>query len=483
MDIASGFPLFLKDRFMFDRLLLTLLAMVLGAVSFGGESCAAEQKQFHDGKPLWALHVINNTTDERLEELAKQLPELAELGINCLMLEVDYKFEYESHPELRQGRRQISKVGARKFAATCRELGIKLVIQFQCVGHQSWAKRTYPLLEKYPEFDLTPGAFPDNKDIYCRLWDPMNPQVNEIVFALMDELIDAFQVDAMHVGMDELFLLTSEHAPSTRGLDPAKVFAKAVNDLHAHLVGKRGVTMLMWADRFIDAKKYTYGIWEASDKGTHPAIDLVPKDIIMCDWHYELRDEYASVKMFQDKGFRVLPSGWNKIEPTVALIRYAQQHQVDDLMIGHLFTTWSGVSDWRKFEPLVRGLEFLKTGTTQRHKLVGTWKVIKSSTNGKEFEYPEGHTTLKHITTSQYMWFSYNAEGKVYRTGGGDYILDGEEYIEIPLYGYESEYSADRKLKHTLRCQLNNGKWVSSGQLMDGSAISETWVRVEPKGE
>ena len=77
----------------------------------------------------------------------------------------------------------------------------------------------------------------------------MNPKTNEIVFALINELIAAFQPNEFHVGMDEVFQLHSEHAHSTKKLDPADVFAKVVNDLHAHIVDKHGLTMIMWADR------------------------------------------------------------------------------------------------------------------------------------------------------------------------------------------------------------------------------------------
>ena len=137
---------------------------------------------------------------------------------------------------------------------------------------------------------------------------------------MLDELINAFAADAFHVGMDEVFLIGSEHSPSTKGKDPAKIFAKAVNDLHGHLVKKRGMTMLMWADRFIDAKVIKYGKWEASMNGTAPALDRVPKDIIMCDWHYEPRESYPSVPMFLEKGFRVLPAGWRKSSTARSLL-------------------------------------------------------------------------------------------------------------------------------------------------------------------
>lgn len=311
-------------------------------------------------KPWYALHVINYGSDEALDNLAKQLPALAERGINCLILEVNYGFEYESHPELRAGEWQVTKVGAARFRAACRASDIELVPQFQCLGHQSWAKDTGPLLTKYPELDLTPGAYPENEGIYCREWDPTNPRVNEIVFALMDELIDAFDAKAFHVGMDEVFLLKDKHAKSTNDRNPAEVFAQAVNDYHNHLVGKRGLTMLMWADRLIDGDRWNLGEWEASKVGTAPAVDKIPKDIILCPWHYEPREAYESVPYFMEQGFRVLPASWKNVDASNALIRYSRDHQRDDRLVGHIFTTWSGRSgQLAEWPPLVEGMPLL----------------------------------------------------------------------------------------------------------------------------
>jgi hypothetical protein len=312
-------------------------------------------------QPWRALHVISYRNDDDLNRLAKQLPQLANLGINCLILEVNYAFEFQSHPELRHGDKQITKIGAKRFLEVCRHNDIELVPQFMCLAHQSWAKNTGPLLTKYPELDLTPGAFPNNEGIYCREWDPMNPKTNKIVFALIDELADAFEAKAFHVGMDEVFLLSSEHAPSTKDLDPADVFAKVVNDLHGHIVDNRKLTMLMWADRLVDGNQFNMGEWEASKVGTAGAVDKIPKDIILCPWHYEMRDKYESVPMLMGKGFRVLPASWKNTDATLALIRDARAHQVEGRLVGHIFTTWSQRSDdWSKFEPLVKGLELLQ---------------------------------------------------------------------------------------------------------------------------
>jgi len=332
--------------------LVTMTILVSGG-------CAATGSRPYPPAGQWrGVHFISYRSDADLESLAEQLPTLAKMGINVLILEVNYGFEYQSHLELRMSGRPVTRDGAQKFAKSCRDVGIRLIPQFSCLGHQSWAKQTFPLLTKYPELDLTPGAFAGNEGIYCREWDPLNPKVNVIVFALIDELIDAFEADAVHVGMDEVFLIGSEQSPSTKGKNPAEVFAKAVKDLHGHIVGKRGVEMLMWGDRLIDGAKYKYGKWESSENGTAPAVDMIPKDIIICDWHYGQRESYPSVPMFVEKGFRVLPAGWNKADATVALIRYSRGVG-DAKVLGHLFTTWSGRRQWVEWPPIAEGLKLL----------------------------------------------------------------------------------------------------------------------------
>ena len=137
-------------------------------------------------------------------------------------------------------------------------------------------------------------------------------------------MIDAFGADAFHVGMDEVFLVAQPSCSRCNGKNPAELLAKSVNDLHRHIVDERTLTMLMWADRLLDDKKFGYGEWEASKNGTSPAIDIIHKDIIMCDWHYEKRpDGYPSVVYLQEKGFRMLPSTWRNKDAARAMLREA----------------------------------------------------------------------------------------------------------------------------------------------------------------
>ena len=336
------------------RLTAVLIILCLSCISID-----AKEKS-KPAKPWRALHVLDYGTDDQLDALGQNLEKLSQQGINVLILEVNYNFAFKSHPELRHRTDPITKEGARRFAALCKKFNIRLIPQFQTVGHQSWKEQTFPLLTVYPNFDLTPGAFPKNEGIYCREFDPLNPEVWRIVFDLMDELIDAFQADAFHVGMDEVFLLGSDRSPSTRGKDPGVLFANAVKEVHRHLVKKRGVEMLMWGDRLIDGKKYDFGEWESSINGTATAIDHIPKDIIICPWHYEQKSTYASIPMFMEKGFRVLPAGWKDLDATRALITYSKT-QDDKKMLGYMFTTWGVKKDaLLEFPHLVEGLKLLQ---------------------------------------------------------------------------------------------------------------------------
>src|SRR4030042_2781180 len=329
-------------KFLSDTLIILIFPILCS-------SCTAAAGQ----SPNWrGLHVLM-TTQEKTSQFTEVVGERTGLGINVIITEINYGYEYESHPEL-QGKNPSKKEQIKKLLAECRKYNIRLIPQFQCLGHQSWRKDVFPLLAKYPQFDETLGQHPANEQIYCRSWCPLHPQVNRIVFDLMDELIFVFEADALHVGMDEVFLIGEDSCPRCKGLNKAGLFAKAVNDYHGRLVKQHKIEMLMWGDRLIDAGKINYGKWEASANDTAGAIDLIPKDIIICDWHYGKRDASESIPMFLEKGFRVWPAGWKELEATRALIEYSRRFE-NSRMLGHLNKTWGAVpiKDLPKFEPIL----------------------------------------------------------------------------------------------------------------------------------
>jgi hypothetical protein len=274
--------------------------------------------------------------------------DLPKAGVNVLVLEINYKYEFSKRPELRSGN-VLTKGHVGELLAASKEAGITLIPQFNCLGHQSWKENTSILLTTYPEFDETPGLYPGNDGIYCRSYCPRHPQVHRVVFDLIDELVEVFEARAFHVGMDEVFLLGEDICPRCRGTAKATLFAEEVNRLHRHLAEK-GVTMWMWADRFLNGKATGIGKWEASENETAPAIDQVPHDIVMCDWHYDSALPTAS--FFALKGFPVVSSPWRKAEVGLTQLQYMRLGRTQSNAIlaprflGILQTTWTNPAEF-----------------------------------------------------------------------------------------------------------------------------------------
>src|SRR5215813_14463637 len=99
--------------------LSVLLYAVCASTGFGSEAKAT--------KPWRALHLLNYNSDSDLDALGQNLDKLSKQGINVIVLEVDYNFEFKSHPELRHGTAPITREGARKFAGLCRKFDIRLI--------------------------------------------------------------------------------------------------------------------------------------------------------------------------------------------------------------------------------------------------------------------------------------------------------------------------------------------------------------------
>jgi N-acetyl-beta-hexosaminidase len=250
--------------------------------------------------------------------------ELAPRGINTLILRVDFAYQYESHPELRDSI-ALSKVDVKKLVEASKRNGIEIIPQINLLGHQSWANNTHRLLRVYPEFDETPWVkmpekyqWPNEDGLYCKSYCPLHPGVHKVVFALVDEICTAFESTAFHAGMDEVFYIGEAKCPRCSGHDKAELFANEVRKIRDHLAYNNR-RLWIWGDRLIDGKQTGMGIWEASMNNTHRAVDMIPKDVMICDWHYERPDKTAVY--FAMKGFDVVTCPWRR--PDVAASQMA----------------------------------------------------------------------------------------------------------------------------------------------------------------
>ena len=281
--------------------------------------------------------------------------ELPPRQINTLILRVDYNFQYKSHPELAEDD-GLSQDDVNKIVSACQNNNIDLIPQINLLGHQSWHSDLEMLLKVYPEFDETPNIqlpesyeWPNDDDLYCKSYCPLHPKVHEVVFAIMDEIVTAFQANAFHAGMDEVFYIGHEDCPRCNGKDKAELFAGELTKIRNHLA-LSGHKLWIWGDRLLDGKTTGMGMWEASMNNTHRAIDMIPKDIVICDWHYERMEPTAAY--FALKGFDVVTSSYKK--GAVALkqlaflenIRRNSSEETAQHIFGMVHTSWSSASSF-----------------------------------------------------------------------------------------------------------------------------------------
>ncbi|NTS43821.1 family 20 glycosylhydrolase [Flavisolibacter sp. BT320] len=281
--------------------------------------------------------------------------ELAPRKVNTLILRVDYNYQFTSHPEL-VDKEALSAAEVKKLVRATKNAGIRIVPQINLLGHQSWASSTGKLLAVYPQFDETPWvqmpekyAWPNEDGLYCKSYCPLHPDVHKVVFALVDEICDAFEADAFHAGMDEVFYIGEDKCPRCGGRDKAELFAAEVNKIRDHLAA-RGRKLWIWGDRLLDGKTTGMGMWEASMNNTHRAIDMISKEVVICDWHYERPDK--SAVYFAMKGFSVITCPWRKPALAVQQVKDMlgfRQHATKaqrERYLGVVETVWSPVSSF-----------------------------------------------------------------------------------------------------------------------------------------
>lgn len=331
----------MKNAFMFAALCL------MGATARGQTNSVALDSLF----PVRGFCIAAPQRD-RLDDFVRFIDEvLAPREVNTLVLRIDFNYQFESHPELRDSG-ALTKPEVKRLVNACRQKKIRLLPQINLLGHQSWASTTYNLLRVYPEFDETPEVkmpekyvWPNADGLYCKSYCPLHPGVHPVVFALIDEICEVFESDAFHAGMDEVFYLGDPKCPRCSGRDPAELYAGEVNEIRNHLAQHKR-HLWIWGDRLLDGKTTGMGEWEASFNNTHRAIDLIAKDVTICDWHYE-RPEQSAV-YFAMKGFKVVTCPWRMPEVAQAQardqVRFRQSAgpEMQDRYQGMMQTVWSG---------------------------------------------------------------------------------------------------------------------------------------------
>lgn len=120
---------------------------------------------------------------------------------------------------------------------------------------------------------------------------PARTETVDIFRKLYTEIADVFSSDFIHVGLDEVSFGTCEKCRNLlEKKEQWEIFADYTNKLHS-LICSLKKRMMMWGDHILLDKRIA---------------DHIPKDIIICDWHYAPEVEKTSIEFFTKKGFKVI---------------------------------------------------------------------------------------------------------------------------------------------------------------------------------
>jgi hexosaminidase len=190
----------------------------------------------------------------------------------------------------------ISQEDLRRILRCARENGISVVPEVQSPGHAYWLCLAHPEVAEW-----SGDTFPDT---IC----PSNPRSYELLFDVMDEIIELMEPRWLLSGNDELYFFRI--CPRCRKRSGHDILAGHVNKVNDFL-RSRGVKHIVAGDKFInpdecERKRLTESgtgnpiRWGGGERllqdstgsyvqgATWRAIDRIPDDVLMGDWYFGL---------------------------------------------------------------------------------------------------------------------------------------------------------------------------------------------------
>lgn len=255
----------------------------------------------------------------------------AHYRFNAIIFSINNGMKYDRQPIISKTN-ALSKEQISALISYAQERHIEVIPEVNLLGHQEWL-----LSPAYPELILREGILRHSPNMF-HTYNPQKAEVYEIIFDILNEVIEVFKPKYLHIGHDETIGMRVFDEPESYQL-----FAQDVNRIHAFL-SKKGIRTMMWGDML---KKEHNG----EQKGIYKAIDLIPKDIIITDWVYGYQNDYPSVRYFSEKEFLVFGTVFKRENAIQSFSNYIKLF--DQKTKGMITTTWF-YPPWNKMEMLHR---------------------------------------------------------------------------------------------------------------------------------
>ena len=244
------------------------------------------------------------------------IPMLARLKFSHVLVMTNYVRWDASKPMWHPN--GATKDEAKRVAELVRTNGMKAIPLLETPGHAQW------FFYGGANRDLMQD--PLVTDPYA--YDTLNPRTFEIILPILKEIVDVFKPEFVHIGHDEVAALDRGRFPGRpdgQALGLEKLFADHAVKLHDYLA-TLGVGTMIWHDVALSTAY--------RDK----ILPALPKDIVICAWHYSPASDYSTLADAQSQGFRVIGSSWFAPGNPEAMAKAALRVNA----FGAMQTRWSG---------------------------------------------------------------------------------------------------------------------------------------------
>jgi len=300
---------------------------------------------------------------------------LSAFRMNTLMIEIGGAMEYKKHPEINDGWAEYCKLmyeysgkseeiqektykwkknsihsengeggfltqeQIKEIIEYCNDRHIEIIPEVPSFSHCDY------LLTRHPE--IRERQDDDYADTYC----PSNEGSYELLFDVLDEIIELFKPKEINIGHDEAYSIGK--CEKCKNKDPVKIYCDDIIKIRDYLSDKNIKTM-MWGEKLLDARIFPGGhpcggahikydwdgktlLGEEEIPPIYPCADLLPKDICMFHWYWSLCDGYD--EEYHKRGFSVIYGNYDPINFREKNWRRRMEHGVR----GAVISNWSTV--------------------------------------------------------------------------------------------------------------------------------------------
>ena len=277
-------------------------------------------------------HKVFIPGEKNIESFKKVVNMLVYYKYNTIMIEVGGAMEYKRRPEINEAwvkhcKQFIGKSGEtfriqhelypwqkncthvdngdggyisqdimRELVKYCKDCGLDVIPEMPTLSHSDYIVNAYPHINERVE-----DEYPDT---YC----PSNPESYEIVFDIIDEIVEVFEPKYINIGHDELY--TVAVCDKCKDKSPVDLFVNDIIKINDYIKGKNAKT-LMWCEKMFKAYDFDGkpAGGSASLDGYVPALyecaGKIPKDILMINWYWS-RCDITFDEMLLNMGYNMV---------------------------------------------------------------------------------------------------------------------------------------------------------------------------------